>query len=747
MGWRDDPVVETASTDPSTPAWAKDSIISPPASIDFNRPNEQVRADIARLPENQRKAVVKAWADSWVAKERKGGGVGLTISDTVRNISRGTPVGSWLDEANAATSDVLHRMTGGYAGAPYDEAVEYQRATDRAADAEASKLFRIPGTEYDVTTADLAKVGGGIASIPVAPAAQVFRGGTILPQMGNAAITGMGYGAVYGAGQGEEAIDRLKEGGKGAAIGGTIGPAAVPVARAFGNAVGATTNAFRRRPPALQPYSRGAVDRVARAVADDDLPARYQQHVADLGPEGMLADMGINLRGQAGAIANQPGPGAQRITDALHNRREGAAGRIAADVDQALGPPANIPETVHATREHYRAQAAPHRQQFQKNPVPFTQDLDDTLQLLVQNEPGVIRAARRYANIDPAAGPNQFFARQMPDGSFQITRVPNATEWDYLKRALDGLARGQDANDQRIYGNLARRLRTQVDDALSPGAPDQSPWAQARRLEAEDFQIRDAIEQGRHAFDRGSTPDQMAADMFGVGNPPRGGMTPPEAAGYMVGAREGVRSIMGNASTAAGENAATAARSRLGSGYAREKLDLLAGPQAAGQLTRRVDAETVFDNTRQQVTQNSATARRLAAQAEFPNPTGNPDIASDLGKRGLFGSTMEVAYRIGNTLLGGAINERRMNLARDAAEMLVAQGHPRQQIANGLFLYASNRQHNQAQRDAIFRLMNQVLQGSRQRTIEAFDGDTFPQFVLDAVNRRTEGDRRKVLAE
>src|SRR5690606_34845592 len=174
-------------------------------------------------------------------------------------------------------------------------------------------------------------------------------------------ITGMGYGALYGAGQGE-GTDRLWEAGKGMAIGGGIAPAAVAIASGIGYGVGAVANRLMPRPAALRGYERGAVDRVARAVADDDLPARYQQHVADLGPEGMLADMGQNLRGQAGAIANQPGRGQQMISDALHNRREGAAGRIATDVDQALGPAVNIPETIHATQQHYRQVALPHRQ-------------------------------------------------------------------------------------------------------------------------------------------------------------------------------------------------------------------------------------------------------------------------------------------------------------------------------------------------------------------------------------------------
>lgn len=685
-----------------------------PLGINFDRPKAQVRADIARLPEAERPRAMREWADRYVAKERQGGGVVQGASDFVRNFARGTPVGSWLDEANAATASGLNKVTGGIVGAPYDEAIAYQRATDRAVDKDSTKVAG------PITGGDITKLAGGIASVPLAPIAQVFRGATMLPQMGNALATGLGYGALYGAGQGEDTTtNRLWEAGKGAAIGGGLGVAAVPVARGLGNAAGYAADMFRRTPQALRGYERGAVNALARSTTDDALAAQYQQRVAELGPEGMLADMGMNLRGQAGAIANQPGAGQRQIMTALEGRRDTAAGRITADVNQALGPAANIPETVNATQQYYRQQALPHRQQFQQNPVPFTQPLDDTLQLLAQHEPAVIRAAQRMSGVDNQSGPHQWFARQMPDGSYQIERVPNASEWDYIKRALDDMARSPEANLRRVYGGLAARVRGQVDEALSPGAPQDSPWARARRLEAEDFQIRDAVEQGRGAFNRNLTPDQMRAELYGVGQPPQGGMTPPQLAGYGVGARDQVRTIMGNAATAQGENAATGARRALGSDYAREKLDIIAGPQAAGQLTRRLDAETVFDQTRQGVLGGSPTAPRLAAQAEFPNPAARQDAISQVGKKSLTGMAAEASLRLANALSGNALNERRARIASDAAEMLIAQGQARDNVANAIFAYSQTRALSRQQRMAIARLAITIAEGGRQKAIEA----------------------------
>lgn len=720
MGWQDDPVVEQTSASPSS--WQNDPVVSEMPQIDFNAPVQQVRAAIAKLPEEQRAAALRQWGDRYVANERAGDRSILERgTDYLRDMATGTPVGSWLNEGNAALASGLHRATGGTGGAPYDEAMAYQEARDRAIDKASTKVGRlsIPYTNIgvDVNTSDLRKVAGGVISAPVAPMVHAFRGATLLPQLGNAVLTGMGYGALYGAGQGE-GTDRLWEAGKGMAVGGTLGPGGVGVGRAAGNALGHVTERFRPVPQPLQGYERGSVNALARSTTDDSLAPRYAQEAAELGPEGMLADMGPNLRGQASALANQPGPGQRAIADALNTRREGAAGRITTDVDNALGPAANIPETVHATQQYYLGQARPHRDQFQNSPVPFTQDLEDTL-LILANEPRVLNAAARYAAIDPAAGPQQFFARQIANGQYEITRVPNATEWDYVKRALDGLAQRPDLNDQRIYGALSHRVRSQVDESISPGAPQNSPWARARALEAEDFQIRDAVAAGRSAFNRPVTPDQMHAEMYGMGQPPAGGMSAAQLEGYRLGARDQVRSVMGTAATAHGENAAAAARSKLGSDHAREKLDLIAGPRGAGQLTRRLDAETAFDQTRQGVLANSATAGRLAAQTEFPNPVSATQRTDIRRQASATGVAYDWTARLVNALAGPALTERRARIARDAAEMLIQQGQARDNVANALFALSQRRGINAASRQRLVRVAVQVAEGGRGAIIDA----------------------------
>ena len=93
--------------------------------IDFTADRKAVRQQIKALPKNARKEALQQWADVFVANKRKDGGILQDIDDTVRSFSRGTPIGSFLDEANAATLSVFSDSTS-------SEEKAIQNATDRA---------------------------------------------------------------------------------------------------------------------------------------------------------------------------------------------------------------------------------------------------------------------------------------------------------------------------------------------------------------------------------------------------------------------------------------------------------------------------------------------------------------------------------------------------------------------------------------------------------------------------------------
>jgi hypothetical protein len=658
-------------------------------------------------------------ADERVAKERAANrGIVQSVDDVIRNLARGTPIGSWAGEIAAGGNAALHKITGGAFGEPYEEGIAYQNAYDRAVDAESTRLGSLP-IIGDVTAGGVTKLTGAIASAPFAPAVRAFGGGSLLANSGNALLTGAGYGALYGAGEGEGTGRRGTNALIGAGVGGTIGAVIPGVAAGARNAYNALSRSAQSLPPQLNALSRGAVSRVSRGVTDDGLtPSAYAQQARELGPEGMLADMGPNLTDQASAIATQPGQGSRTIRTALQNRRQGAAGRVTADVDQALGPARNLVQLEENVIGQARAQAQPHYEQFYQTVVPVTPELQTVLQRVPQR---VLTKAQELADLDPN------YARYVSQ-----TGEVNGMVYDLIKRASDDLARaaGRGTNEERLFSSLSRDLRNAVDNALSPGQPQASPWAVARSIAGDGMQFREGLEKGGQAFSRGTHPDQMAADLAG--------MPAVQRMGYNEGARGQIRDIMGNAATTQGENASAAARRALGSENARRKIAMVAsqpgnpttqgpirtpvnGQARADQLIRRLEAETRFQNTSNEVLANSRTAGRLAAQKEFPN-AADTSAASEVGKKSLSGAAMEAAYRVANALVGGALNSRRVAIARDAARMLVAQGMERDQIVQGLRQYQRTQRLTAAGSRAIEALTRTLLEGARQRAVDAQTG-------------------------
>jgi hypothetical protein len=651
-------------------------------------------------------------------------------------VLRYTPIGSWLDEAGAAGDAAINWATGGRAGRPYEEGVVARRQAQAASDAENPIRNTVEGAV------------GAVVTAPMAPVARVFQGQSLLPQMGNSALSGLGWGALFGAGEGEPG-DRTDEAATGGAIGALVGAAAPPVARGLGNAANAVANWAKPLPQDVAQFSKPAINRVSRAVGDDDLLNSYARQAQELGPEGMLADMGPNLRGQASAIATQPGAGQRMIVDAMENRADGARQRITQDLDATLGPARNRVQMEENVVGQARTQASPHYDVFYRTPVPMTPELQSVVPRL--RAAGVLAKAQRLAAIegrDPRVLEEVVDDVMTPMTGLRRTqrqRVPTGQEWDYMKRAADDLAAAADpgSNEQRLFRSLARDIRYSVDEALSPGQPDASPWALARQMSGDGRQFREGLEEGATAFARGTHPDQLAADLAR--------MPYVQRQGFNEGARGQIRDIMGNAATAQGENGATAARRALGSEYARDKIAMVAsqpggpttqtpvrttvqGRQAADRLVGRLDAETTFANTRQQTYQGTQTAARKAAQQEFPSGA-TTSAATEVGKKSASGLAMEGVYRLGNFLMGGMLNERRARVATDAAQMLIAQGASREAIVRGLRQYMQNQSASSAAARNVERFINQLMASARPPAVSGATTETNPDYYLDRLSQ------------
>jgi hypothetical protein len=645
-----------------------------PANPFEGKSEDEARAFISTLPEDKKADAYNTWADTYVAKEREQGGIGQAIDSGVRGLARGTLIGSWLDEANALTSGVGAALTGGSYDDAYNETVAYQRAKDRAFD-----------KENPYTSTGLQIAGGLGSAVAAAPFVLGGSGASLGSNIVSGAKAGATAGGVYGAGLGEESLgSRAYEGAKGAVLGGAIGGVAPVVAAGVGNATRYLSDKFKSVPQALAPYERGAVSRLADVVGASEItPAGATRRLGELGDQAMLADLSRPLEDLSGAMAGTPMKGAQTIFNAVKGRGATAPERVTAGVDKALGGKQNVPKLLKSVDEFYKKQAGPLYEEFHNTPVPFTRELEGILDELRTASPDVLRDARRYAALDGMlgkGGTKQFFANFADDGTATITRVPNAVEWDYIKRALDGKAYGISVpeNDKRIFSGISRLLKDNVDTALSPDDPANSIWAQARRVWSDNREIQDALEAGKMAFSKKLSPDEMAEEIAGMSEAGR--------KAYQIGARQTVRDAMGNASTKFGEAGDTAGMRMLGSEYAKEKVDLIA-PGQSDELSRILNAEGRFAATEANVLQNTRTPAREAAKKVLP-PGAMPRAAGDgLRNTSAFGITADYVAKAINALRGGASRAKAERITADMAAMLTAQGAKTGEIVKALVEY------------------------------------------------------------
>jgi hypothetical protein len=612
------------------------------------------------------------------------------------------PFGSWLDEASAGIDAGLNKISGGRIGQPYDEAKAYQDARQRYIDTNATGLEK-----------GAAMAGGVVASAPFG-AVRAFRGAALLPETANAALTGVGYGAVYGAGEGE-GQNRVWNALEGAGMGGAIGAAAPLVARGIGNAINYTANRGTPLPVALQPFERGAVNRVADDIASSNLtPQRYAQETRELGPQGMLLDMGEDLRGSAETLANTHGPQLPIVRGELNARRADAPDRIRSGVDAALGRDLNLGQFVEQRMGAARQAAAPYYNQFYNTSIPVTPEIRNVLDSIPS---AAFNRAQTLARADGYR--QQFRLRPVNDpmqamtGAQRTTReaVPTGLEYDYLKRAVDDLARGAErgSNEARIYGNLARQLRTTVDTHLNPQDPTQSAWAVARSIAGDGLEGREAAELGSNVFSSKRDPDIVGEELANLSQ-----------AGqdmYRRGARSDLRTIMGRAATNFGTNGDAQARRALNSEFARQNLVQIAGGRQANHLSRMIDSENRMAESFNEIMRNSATARRQAGQSRLPVGAGAP--VNTEAPRSTGELVFSIARRGVNALLNNALGERAGRIMADQARLLTARGIDRETYVQALLQLANQRQTTAGQRDAIIRILNAVGQNSRQPLIES----------------------------
>lgn len=711
-------------------------------AFDLNRPDAAIRADLEKMePKAQRKAMA-AWADKRAAEEK------FAPGSLLSNVVRGTPIGSWIDEIEGGLQQGLHSVSGGRIGMPYQEAKDLANARFRKVDKESTKLGTLP-IIGDVTTGGAQKLIGGVMSAP-AGVFNLARGQSLGSQMINTGLTGAAYGGLYGAGEGDTFEERAISGAQGAGVGAALGAALPPVARGLGNAFEYVSNQRRGLPQQLQPYEPAAVRRVNEAFIADDAAnviaggdrarqmqavnqaraqggggmefaeERIRQKTPLLGEDGMLIDYGQNLMRDGDNLFNRPGESAAIGRRALEDRANLRPSRIAQDANRTIGPVIADDITAREAVRRGNAAATPFYDQFRAIRVEPTNQLNDILQRVPSS------AYNKAVEIAAAEGVNLRTHR---------TRGLDGMVVDYIKRGVDQLAddaqRG--SNLQRVYSNLSRDLRGEVDSILvqrgaiardaqgrpiTPNGRDPiSVWEHARNLSGQGKDIREAIDLGNKVFRDELSANQLAQEMQG--------MTIPEREGLQQGMRNKVRTMQVT-STRDGQVVNPFAKYEN-----RRKLEMalpdsvtanspLSQQERARQYLNRMDAEAKMMATERELTKQSATAPRLASRDRYPLPaTSGDQVLGGVRQSTLTGLGVEALYRMGNALTMGMLNERRNRIATDAARMLFAQGATRDEIIQGLIQYGQSANLTGQARVRFENNVRRFVNGLRPQAVDA----------------------------
>jgi hypothetical protein len=583
-----------------------------------------------------------------------------------------------------AGDEIVGGVVGAYnwlGGNGYLEHYERARDENRAANAAAEAAH-----PWAYNTG---KIGGGLATmavsgLPSLTALGTSVGGRIL--LGGA--EGAAYGALQGFNEGEGGIaDRAWNAGKGATIG-TAGGIALP---ALAAGAGAGYRAILNSgplPEALQEFSPGAVNRVARAFGDDAAAGyNYADEASRMLPEGMVLDLsGPNVRGQTEGIVSQPGPGSAQIVRALNERAAGAPDRIRAATDDALGSTAGRQAERQALLAERKANISPLYERAAEHATPL--DAREVVNLI--DDAILTASGKKKEALQNIRG--QLFNGEVLKSSASA-----------LHEVRSEIGRGMRNEWSDVAGAL-KPIQRKLDEQLDtiPG------YAEARARYADSKAIEEAQDAGSQVWSRNTRRDELEAALAG--------MSEAERRAYTLAARDAAAENMDNAGRTLrqiGEEADSirGAVSTFGTRAGEDKLRMLAQtPEAGDAVVRRIQGEAAMANRANEIVGNSRTAARTAAQKEFPS-------AAEVG----FNRNLAPATPTGLALAGldwvarkasmGILDKIRGARTLDAAKIYTAAGETRDQIVKALMdrgvkVKAAEEQASEAVKNVTNALMN-----------------------------------------
>lgn len=482
--------------------------------------------------------------------------------------------------------------------------------------------------------------------------------------LGRAALTGAAIGgATEGAREFAGGVNGFQERMEGV-------PQAAGIGAGFGATVPLAMRGGGKMVSAIANRARGTEDLSARAIrtlkpavraSSDAMAAErgaLEKYLASLGDEGMPADIPGAMQSQAQGLASMQGRGGSQLTAALNQRSQGAGQRIQNDMDQYLTQPNQAFDQRQAlATERYDELGPAYQQALQSANNIETEQLRQSIQnTLDEAGPSSTPALRQLLNVIPEEGgitPNKLH-RMRSDLSGQVEARRRAGEFSGdLKQSL-----------QAIDGQL-----------------DQLPgYADARAGYAANKAVEQSITDGQSAL-RGGRASAQSPEEFAQGF---NNLSEAQQEGFRAGMRRDLAGLMGTA-----RNDASAASGDLNKAWVRENMSTALGPENAGPLLNRVDAERQFANTTQRVNGGSDTAVRQAAREQLQGADPKPSSGLDLLTGGM---STRIRENVVDPLVLGP---RRSSLNNELGQFYSAQGADRDRMLQAVMSQANGPEKGQ----------------------------------------------------
>lgn len=537
---------------------------------------------------------------------------------------------------------------------------------------EATKAREDALTKKAETDQPGASLAGNIAGAIAMPLGAMAGAATLPARIGRGAAVGAATGAAAGAGEGEGALDRTVRGVSGASLGAGVG-AALPVgvegvvrgARAVATPV---ANAIRGvRNPQDEAARRVALSlqrdiEIDPTAAGRLTPQEFAASRAAGEPVTFMDIGGETTRALGRSAANTSPEGRATLTKVIDDRFEGQTPRVT----EWLGKNFNYPDAGALEEAIDQAAKSVNRQTYAKAYAKGQGIWDEDLSQLAQAP--VMQQAIRLASVtgrnrDTLAGfpaVKNPFSMNKETGMFELAPgvTPNLQFWDHVKRNLDGLGAEGQAFSKALRGHL---------DQLVP------EYKAARAGAAAFFGAEDALDAGKKFALSRNIDNRDAARELAKMKPHERGLF-----------QDGFISEFTRTLSQTGDRR-TILNKIAESPAARQRLEMVLGPQKAKELEAMLRVEGIMDMARPAIQGNSTTARQLAelglAGGTYTVGTGGNVFSPDAT------AIANAALVYGAARGRNKINE---NVSRKVAEML-ASSDPKI-LLRGIKIVAKNQQ-------------------------------------------------------